>query len=66
MINTINEDKESNFLIICDHASNRIPSEYKRLGLNEEILTTHIAYDIGVKETATYLAKYLRMPSSNV
>ena len=62
MINTINEDKESNFLIICDHASNRIPNEYKRLGLNEEILTTHIAYDIGVKETATYIAKYLECP----
>ena len=62
MINTLNEDKESNFLIICDHASNRIPSEYKNLGLNEEILTTHIAYDIGVKETATYLAKYLQCP----
>ena len=62
MINTINEDKESNFLIICDHASNRIPSEYKRLGLNEELLATHIAYDIGVKETATYLAKQLECP----
>ena len=62
MINTINEDKESNFLIICDHASNRIPNEYKRLGLNEEILATHIAYDIGVKETAIYIAKYLECP----
>jgi len=62
MINTLNEDKESNFLIICDHASNRIPDEYKNLGLGEEILTTHIAYDLGVKEVATHLSKYLQCP----
>ena len=62
MINTLNEDKESNFLIICDHASNRIPGEYKNLGLSEEILTTHIAYDLGVKEVATHLSKKLQCP----
>ena len=62
MINTLNENKESNFLIICDHASNRIPAEYKNLGLSEEILTTHIAYDLGAKEVATYLSKNLKCP----
>ena len=62
MINTLNENKESNFLIICDHASNRIPSEYKNLGLKEEILTTHIAYDLGVKEVAIDLSKRLQSP----
>ena len=62
MINTLNEDKESNFLIICDHASNRIPGKYKNLGLNEEILTTHIAYDLGVKEIVTDLSKRLKCP----
>ena len=62
MINTLNEDKESNFLIVCDHASNRIPIEYKNLGLDEEILSTHIAYDIGVKEVASHLAEYLKCP----
>ena len=62
MINFLNEDKNSNFLVICDHASNHIPNEYKNLGLNKKILTTHIAYDLGVKETATYLAKYLDCP----
>ena len=62
MINTLNEDKESNFLIVCDHASNRIPIEYKNLGLDEEILSTHIAYDIGVKEVASHLAEHLKCP----
>ena len=62
MINTLHENKKSNFLIICDHASNRIPIEYKNLGLDEEILDTHIAYDLGVKEVATYLSEHLQCP----
>ena len=62
MINTLNENKQSNFLIICDHASNKISSEYKDLGLSSDILSTHIAYDIGVKEVATHIAEYLKCP----
>ena len=62
MINTFYEDKKSNFLIICDHASNYIPDVYKNLGLDDKILATHIAYDIGVREVATYLAEYLQCP----
>ena len=62
MINTLNENKESNFLLICDHASNYIPSEYSNLGLASEVLDTHIAYDIGVKEVATNLAELLQCP----
>ena len=62
MITTLNENKQSNFLIICDHASNKIPSEYKSLGLNSDVLATHIAYDIGAKEVATDIAKNLKCP----
>ena len=62
MINTLNENKQSNFLIICDHASNKIPTEYQNLGLSSDILSTHIAYDIGVKEVATHIAEHLKCP----
>ena len=62
MINTFNEDKKSNFLIICDHASNHIPAEYNCLGLSRAILDTHIAYDIGVKEVALNVSKLLKCP----
>ena len=62
MIKTLNENKESNFLIVCDHASNHIPSEYRNLGLDESILDTHIAYDIGVKEVASNIARSLKCP----
>ena len=62
MINTFNEDKKSNFLIICDHASNHIPAKYNGLGLSKEILNTHIAYDIGAKEVALNISKFLNCP----
>ena len=62
MINTFNENKQSNFLIICDHASNKIPIEYKNLGLSSDVLATHITYDLGAKEVATYIAEDLKCP----
>ena len=62
MITTLNENKKSEFIILCDHASNHIPSEYKNLGLSENALNTHIAHDIGAKEVATYIAKLLECP----
>ena len=62
MINTLNENKECNFIVICDHASNHIPNEYNGLGLSKEILNTHIAYDIGAKEVALNISKFLNCP----
>ena len=62
MINIFNGNKESNFLVICDHASNFIPQEYNNLGLVESVLGTHIAYDIGAREVAIGLADILDCP----
>jgi predicted N-formylglutamate amidohydrolase len=62
MINILNENKESNFLVICDHASKFIPPEYKNLGLDENVMDTHIAYDIGAKEVAICISNSLQCP----
>lgn len=58
-------------LFSCDHASNLIPNQYKKLCLEESILQSHIAYDIGAKSitkklTSTFntnaiLGKYSRL-----
>tara|TARA_B100001121_G_scaffold263565_1_gene244477 strand:+ start:554 stop:1351 length:798 start_codon:yes stop_codon:yes gene_type:complete len=39
--------KNTNTLLICDHASNLIPPKYENLGLSEKLLSEHISYDIG-------------------
>src|ERR1700729_365121 len=50
-------------LIICDHASNAIPSGYGALGLPREALDRHIAYDIGAAEVTRALAAQLGAPA---
>ena len=43
-------------LFIADHASNYIPSSLKNLGLKDNQLNSHIAYDVGVKELCINLS----------
>jgi predicted N-formylglutamate amidohydrolase len=54
---------DSGALIICDHASNAIPSGYGTLGLTPEALSRHIAYDIGAAEVTRALATQLGAPA---
>ncbi|HEY6721941.1 MAG TPA: N-formylglutamate amidohydrolase, partial [Burkholderiales bacterium] len=49
----------SPYVLICDHASRRLPSRLDRLGLSEEELETHIAWDIGAAGLAHRLADAL-------
>jgi len=53
----------SGALVICDHASNAIPSGYGTLGLEREALQRHIAYDIGAAEAARALAALIGAPA---
>ncbi len=46
--------------IFCDHASNAIPAALNCLGLPEDILKTHIAWDIGAGALAAGLAQRLQ------
>jgi len=50
------------FVISCEHASNRIPSRYELLGLPPARLETHIAWDQGAKEMARLCARLLGCP----
>jgi predicted N-formylglutamate amidohydrolase len=53
----------SRYILVCDHASNRIPPEYDNLGLDPLQLERHIAYDIGVADLTRALAKELAAPA---
>ena len=48
--------KNKRILFIADHASNYIPSSLKNLGLQDNQLNSHIAYDLGVKELCINLS----------
>ncbi len=57
-----NEDSSSEILLICDHASRYIPSEYNDLGIEDiSLLHRHIAWDIGVRDVTTRLSDRLNV-----
>jgi len=50
------------FVFVCDHASNRIPEEYRSFGLAQDALETHIAWDPGALAVARHLSARLDGP----
>jgi len=61
-VTIINEAGESDIVLLCEHASNFIPAEFRRLGLPPEDLTRHIAWDIGVADLSRLLSARLDAP----
>jgi predicted N-formylglutamate amidohydrolase len=52
-------DGAARFLLVCDHASNVVPSALDDLGLDETALGRHIAVDIGAGEMTRRLSARL-------
>ncbi|MEM7733352.1 MAG: N-formylglutamate amidohydrolase [Pseudomonadota bacterium] len=46
-------------LLVCEHASARMPASFDGLGLRKEDLDSHIAWDPGALETARHLSTIL-------
>ncbi len=59
----INPAGKANIVLISEHASNHIPAEFDNLGLSEEQLALHIAWDIGIGEVTRNLSKMLDAPA---
>ncbi|MDC0710165.1 N-formylglutamate amidohydrolase [Stigmatella sp. ncwal1] len=49
-------------VLLCDHASNRVPQRLKALGLPASELERHIAWDIGARGVALQLSQLLDAP----
>lgn len=54
-----NRDAGGSFVLICDHASNSLPTELGSLGLDQAALNAHIAWDPGAIEVARLMARSL-------
>jgi predicted N-formylglutamate amidohydrolase len=50
------------FVIVCDHASNRIPDAYRSFGFADDALETHIAWDPGALAVSRRLSALLDAP----
>jgi predicted N-formylglutamate amidohydrolase len=58
-----NEAGAAPILVICDHASRRIPRRLGDLGLAEHDRARHIAWDIGAADVARHMALGLDAPA---
>ncbi|MBP1859058.1 N-formylglutamate amidohydrolase [Rhizobium herbae] len=59
----IEGNNAAGLVLLADHATNRLPPEYGRLGLPQSAFARHIAYDIGVEPLVRRLAAQLGVPA---
>lgn len=52
----VGEPRAGGILVVCDHASNRVPDDID-LGIDPALLNEHVAIDIGVAEVAERMAR---------
>jgi len=50
-------------LLVCDHASSRIPARFHNLGVSAEDMKTHCALDIGASAVTRSLSRSLGLPA---
>ncbi|WP_413205515.1 N-formylglutamate amidohydrolase [Rhodospirillum sp. A1_3_36] len=58
-VEIVNPLGRSPILLVCEHASNHIPPEFGSLGLADDALTSHIAWDPGARDLAVTLSEIL-------
>jgi predicted N-formylglutamate amidohydrolase len=57
-----NESGSSPLLLVCEHASNHLPSRFGTLGLGTDALSSHIAWDPGALGVSRLLSRALDAP----
>ncbi|QPC42386.1 N-formylglutamate amidohydrolase [Kaustia mangrovi] len=61
-VTLVNGEADSRLVLVCEHASPRIPRALGTLGLSETELERHIAWDIGARAVAERMAHRLGAP----
>ena len=61
-VEIVNGDGSSSAVLLCDHASNRVPERLGTLGLNPVQLAAHIGWDLGAADVARRLSARLDAP----
>ena len=59
----VNARGAASVVLLCDHASNRVPAHLASLGLPGAELERHIAWDIGIAAVTRHLARLLDSPT---
>lgn len=59
----VNANGRAPFLLVCDHASRRIPSTLRQLGVADWVLDRHVACDIGARALTLALSERFNAPA---
>jgi predicted N-formylglutamate amidohydrolase len=59
----VNREGTTPLLLICDHASNRIPKQLNNMGLTKDELNEHIGWDIGAAGVTRHLSDKFNAPA---
>lgn len=62
VVEVLNPTGAGEFILVCEHASNFIPDELKNLGLEGDVLQSHIAWDPGAFLVAQAMSVELDAP----
>ncbi len=61
-VEIVNADGNGSAVLVCDHATNRVPQRLGGLGLDTTQLAAHIAWDAGAADVARRLSAQLDAP----
>jgi predicted N-formylglutamate amidohydrolase len=61
-VEIVNAGGRSNAVLVCDHASHRVPERLGTLGLDPLVLAEHISWDRGAADVARRLSAHLDAP----
>jgi predicted N-formylglutamate amidohydrolase len=56
VVRVVNPKGKGKYVIVCDHASNRVPKALNNLGLSKADLKKHIAWDPGTEDIALHMS----------
>lgn len=62
-VEIVNAEGAGSALLLCDHASNRVPVEIGDLGLPAGEMERHIAYDIGAAAVTREMSRLMQAPA---
>ena len=62
VVEVINSSGQGEFLLVCEHASRFIPSQFDNLGLTPDVLESHVAWDPGALGVAEEISIRLDAP----
>ncbi len=59
----INQHARVGVILLCDHATNHVPTAYDSLGLDDQYFEDHIAYDIGAEAVTRKICEMMGAPA---